>query len=83
MLFLDTIIVGVDISKQTRSDSDTRKAVVEIPNVHNLTLCSVTYWRLEIRMSIIQSPISNVHVLHISWKSVSYANESNMNLAAV
>ncbi len=47
--------------KQIRNDSGTRKAVMEITNyVDNLTLCSITYWRLEIRMFDVQSPIKNV-----------------------
>ncbi len=47
-----------------RNVSGARIAVVEIPNVDNLTPCSFTYWRLEIRMSNVQSPIRNV--LHIA-----------------
>ncbi len=33
-------------------------------NVDNLSLCSVTYWRVDIRMSNVQSKVSNsLHVL--------------------
>ena len=53
-----------DIYNQIRNVSGARIAVVEIPNVDNLTLCSFTYWMLKIRMSNVQSPIRNV--LHVA-----------------
>ncbi len=37
-----------------RNDSAVRKAVPDIPNVDNLTLCSVKYSRMDIRISDVQ-----------------------------
>ncbi len=49
-----------DIRKQIRKSSGVREAVWEISNVDNLTLCSFTCWRLEIRMSTVQSSIGKI-----------------------
>ncbi len=50
--------------KQILNVSGARITVVGIPNVDNLTLCSFPYWRLEIRMHNVQSPVINV--LHVA-----------------
>ena len=64
MLLLDTVAVAKTCQKQIRNDSDSRRAAVVLPVVENVTLCSLTYWRLEIRMPNVQSRIK--HVLHVA-----------------